>query len=1297
MIEAYAQESSGSSHKVSTFTIQNELTNISANTVNLSTGDVSMSLPLVSVSSQTGLDASITLFYNSTGIQHFVRTWNLDAPTSCVGLGWNLFYPKIVSNHKGTGTIIDDQYFLFDRGSTTELLRISNGSDSKGIFYTFKLKNNPFWQIKFYSDLSPSNKNTWEIVTEEGIKYTYGGNDSRKTIQYMVNWDNWVGNSSLTTGQSQMAVAWNLSETENIWGQKLIYEYLNQDNRVGIGGLTQTEASYLKSITNPEGIKIDLKYAQKLPSWFMEPHIEASEPDGYQEFYEKNLLDYVEVRGIDGFLLKKIDLSYSNLEYSNSINKMVLSSIQEVAENGNSLKPFTFEYYTNNSENSFAGFLWKITNSLGGSSVYNYKIKPLFNSSLQCQVEAPIGYAEAKTWIGNDYVIVAWRDVSIGHLNEPTTVKIYLYHWVGYWKSKYLGTINNVRTEGINQYQRDYVDFFVLTEEKYFVIQHIDANKKSKLLVCTKEINVDNETLFWKLDEYESQLHSDTQSGNSLITGGENFFLRGFYKGASAERFTFNGKEWVREYLNLFNGHYLFRAGINYFIAHDEYSDKFYFNFLDAERNWHQREFPENLKFYSSGISYWNASASFLMVMAKDNPEFIYRWSKDFNNFYKDTNASDNSELFGSKPDDWRVFIVNNATVGLYGRLVRFDGLKWNPINYTFYEDGISKYSFYGEDYCVRNVSSNNAKMVIYNPNTRSFIDLPQLMEGELYKTAVSSNSFVLDNKIYFRNRNGNWENVSNVTNTDGYVLNIGNNSYAFFTNYPFEHEKTFYIKNGLAKEKSSTYQFLHYSKTEFKNRGASNNIFISHEWSSGSNYYNMYNDSRKLYINWANYENYSESSHLFNQVDYVVDNIVSSNGEVNTNTKFIFYNDNSYLDVSGFTAFYSQIDVVPNATSEGLKTKGYIRHNLFTKMDLQGTYLQGVNFKTSVFDQNDSLVSQKETFYDIKVIDFNDNFGRFANQGFVVRVKSIKNKLDGISKQADFFYDEGNGRTKEIKEYFHNIDNYVPIKKDIVTRKFRFAHEFYPALVSKNILGITVISETYNDRLKLINSEVKTLKFYGLNQIPMIHRSFNWSGFETSLFNAWDESVNPQGQWKLDLKIDNVDLATGLIKEKTNQLGVKHSTLWDYNKKLPLAVVSNANSNQFIYEGFESASNNFANDAFSGNKSSTSILNILLPSQGTFTLSWWQKEGANNWKYMEQVVSANATIGGTGLLIDEVRLLPQNADMTTYAYDNRGNKISECDANNNCMHYEYDEFNRVKNIRDNNKNIIENKVYQLN
>jgi YD repeat-containing protein len=94
--------------------------------------------------------------------------------------------------------------------------------------------------------------------------------------------------------------------------------------------------------------------------------------------------------------------------------------------------------------------------------------------------------------------------------------------------------------------------------------------------------------------------------------------------------------------------------------------------------------------------------------------------------------------------------------------------------------------------------------------------------------------------------------------------------------------------------------------------------------------------------------------------------------------------------------------------------------------------------------------------------------------------------------------------------------------------------------------------------------------------------------------------------------------------------------------------------------------------------------------------LSWWQKQGQNNWQYVEQIVSANTAIGGNGLLIDEVRLLPQHADMTTYSYDNRGNKISECDANNNCMHYEYDEFNRVKTIRDSKRNILEHKVYQL-
>ena len=60
------------------------------NSVNLFSGEVAFSLPLVTLPGRGGLDAGLALTYQSAGVMHQAQTWNREAPTSTVGLGWQM-------------------------------------------------------------------------------------------------------------------------------------------------------------------------------------------------------------------------------------------------------------------------------------------------------------------------------------------------------------------------------------------------------------------------------------------------------------------------------------------------------------------------------------------------------------------------------------------------------------------------------------------------------------------------------------------------------------------------------------------------------------------------------------------------------------------------------------------------------------------------------------------------------------------------------------------------------------------------------------------------------------------------------------------------------------------------------------------------------------------------------------------------------------------------------------------------------------------------------------------------------
>lgn len=78
------------------------------------------------------------------------------------------------------------------------------------------------------------------------------------------------------------------------------------------------------------------------------------------------------------------------------------------------------------------------------------------------------------------------------------------------------------------------------------------------------------------------------------------------------------------------------------------------------------------------------------------------------------------------------------------------------------------------------------------------------------------------------------------------------------------------------------------------------------------------------------------------------------------------------------------------------------------------------------------------------------------------------------------------------------------------------------------------------------------------------------------------------------------------------------------------------------------------------------------------------------NWKYYEHKVTNTSSISISGSAgIDELRIYPSTAQMVTYTYSPLVGMTSECDANSMVSYYEYDSYNRLKAIRDKDKNII--------
>lgn len=189
---------------------------------------------------------------------------------------------------------------------------------------------------------------------------------------------------------------------------------------------------------------------------------------------------------------------------------------------------------------------------------------------------------------------------------------------------------------------------------------------------------------------------------------------------------------------------------------------------------------------------------------------------------------------------------------------------------------------------------------------------------------------------------------------------------------------------------------------------------------------------------------------------------------------------------------------------------------------------------------------------------------------------------------------------------------------------------------------------------------------------------------------------------------------------------------LWDYNNTKPIAEVKNATPSDIAYTSFEAdgtgnwsvpvASRDFAN-AITGNRSYNMVNGALtrvgLTAGKTYILSYWSRSGVisisggtsapvkqaktvNGWTYYEHKITMSTTTlqvstlqtSGT-FLIDELRLYPNGAQMSTYTHEPLLGTTSECDINNRITYFEYDGFGRLLLIRDQDRNILKTFEYK--
>jgi hypothetical protein len=317
----------------------------------------------------------------------------------------------------------------------------------------------------------------------------------------------------------------------------------------------------------------------------------------------------------------------------------------------------------------------------------------------------------------------------------------------------------------------------------------------------------------------------------------------------------------------------------------------------------------------------------------------------------------------------------------------------------------------------------------------------------------------------------------------------------------------------------------------------------------------------------------------------------------------------------------------------------------------------------------------------------------------------------DNLSSTKTTFYD-----------VYNQVSQAQQDNSDGTTTSFNYTYPYSNNPASGTVLANMVAANRLSDLVGLQQTKSISASTEAINSFS---RTFEAVG---NLFVASGDNVNGNAGTGYTLPstitYDKYDQTNGNIWQYSKN-GVPTSLLWDYNKEYVTAEVKNALLTNVAYTSFEADGNGgwtFGGTPVADSQAPTGSKAYLLTTGNiscsgldatqTYIVSYWSKNGAqtvsgsstvkqgytfNGYTYFEHTVITPA--GGTVMIsgtaqIDELRLYPNTAQMTSYTYQPLVGMSSASGAGGKIEYYQYDSSQRLINIIDQYGNIIKHMSY---
>lgn len=138
---------------------------------------------------------------------------------------------------------------------------------------------------------------------------------------------------------------------------------------------------------------------------------------------------------------------------------------------------------------------------------------------------------------------------------------------------------------------------------------------------------------------------------------------------------------------------------------------------------------------------------------------------------------------------------------------------------------------------------------------------------------------------------------------------------------------------------------------------------------------------------------------------------------------------------------------------------------------------------------------------------------------------------------------------------------------------------------------------------------------------------------------------------------------------------------------------LSGAPYTEFFFEGFEQNSSATKGAAHTGNMywNANYTVSYTPPNGRSYLIQYWNLSGGI-WNFNEVPYTTGMVLTGP---VDDIRVFPTDALMTSYTYNPLVGKTSETDPSGQSIIYQYDGLNRVQTVLDQNSNILKEYDYE--